>query len=230
VPLVALVALSGLATLVVSGGVYLAIQAYKREQQRVASLAALAASKGWQFSAVDPFGLVERWDGDPFGNGYDRAASNVVSGELDGRPVIAFDYEYKEDSTDSKGNRSTTTYRYAVCALAMPCPLPSLAVTPEGLFSRLGNMLGMEDIELESEDFNRTFRVRCDDRKLAMDVLPPRTMQLLLSAGKMHFRFAGRDILSWEDGRLLPVDVLNRTAVLAGVVAGVPEFVWKDRS
>ena len=221
-------AIWGVAALVIAFAVWIAVRSYRREQQRIASLAALALSKGWQFSAADPFGLTERWEGDPFGEGYDRVASNVLSGEVGGRPAIAFDYEYKEDSRDSNGNRQTTTHHYAVCALAMPCPLPGLTVTPEGLFSRLGNLLGMQDIELESEEFNRTFRVRCRDPKLASDVLSPRTMQLLLSAGKMHFRFAGVDVVCWEDGSLYPTDVLNRLAVLSGVVAGVPEFVWKD--
>jgi hypothetical protein len=210
--------------------VWLAVQSHKRELARIASLQQLCLSKGWQFSAADPYGLPKRWDGTPFDSGYDRRAENVMTGEVGGRPMVAFDYEYKEDSTDSKGNRTTTTYHYAICALGMPCALPELHVRPEGVFSRLGHALGMQDIELESEDFNRRFRVRCPDAKLATDVLTPRTMTLLLQAGKPHFRFAGQDAVCYESGVQQPADVLNRTAVLAGVLDGVPSFVWKDHT
>jgi hypothetical protein len=223
--LVVLLVLAGIA-----GIVALAIRAYKLNQARIAALQQLSLSKGWQFSVVDPYNVAQRWPGTPFDSGYDREAANVLTGLVDGHPMIAFDYSYKEDSTDSKGNRTTTTHHYAICALGMPCALPELHVGPEGVFSRLGHVLGMEDIELESEDFNRRFRVRCPDAKLATDVLTPRTMSLLLQAGKMHFRFVGQDVVCYEDGNLQAVDVLNRTAVLAGVLGGVPEFVWKDHA
>jgi hypothetical protein len=206
----------------------LAYLSYRKNQERLAAIQGLARSKGWQYSATDPFGLPDRWQGAPFHTGYDRRAGNVVTGEVGGHPMIAFDYEYKEDSTDSKGHSTTSTYHYAVCALGLPCVLPELEVSPEGVLSRIGQALGFDDIELESEDFNRRFRVRCPDRKLATDVLTPRTMQWLLNAGKISFRFAGTDVVSAHSGALQPADLLNRTAVLAGVVDGVPAFVWKD--
>jgi hypothetical protein len=208
--------------------IWLAIRAYQQNQARIAALMSLCASKGWTFQPLDPYQLPRRWDGTPFDSGYDRAAENVVMGEVDGHPMVAFDYEYKEDSRDSNGNTSTTTHRYSVVALGMPCALPELHVGPEGVFSRLGNALGLDDIELESEDFNRRFRVRCPDRKLATDVLTPRTMALLLRSDRVRFRFVGSDVVSYEDGRLEPADILTRSAVLSGLLSGVPAFVWKD--
>ncbi len=47
----------------------------------------------------------------------------------------------------------------AVCALALPAALPYLEVGPESVFARLGNVIGVHDIEIESEDFNRKFTV-----------------------------------------------------------------------
>jgi hypothetical protein len=208
--------------------VVLAVYSYKKNQARLAAIQGLALSKGWQYTAADPYGLPDRWPGRPFHSGYGRRATNVVTGQVGSHPMIAFDYEYKEDSTDSKGHSSTTTYHYAVCALGLACPLPELDVTPEGVLSRIGQALGMQDIELESEDFNRRFRVKCPNPKFATDVLSPRTMELLLNAGKPHFRFAGTDVVSAQSGALEPADLLNRTAVLAAVVDGIPAFVWKD--
>ncbi|MDQ1711111.1 MAG: hypothetical protein QOE45_561 [Frankiaceae bacterium] len=208
--------------------VFAAVASYKKNQARLAALQGFALSNGWEYRAADPYDLPERWPGEPFHSGFGRRASNVVTGKVGDRPMIAFDYEYKERSSDGKGRSTTTTYQFAVCALGLPCVLPRLDVGPEGLFSRIGQVLGMQDIELESEDFNRRFRVRCEDPKFATDVLTPRTMELLLRAGKFQFRFAGTDIVSAHRGRLEPADLVNRTAVLAGVVDGVPGFVWND--
>ena len=208
--------------------VTLAIYSYKKNQARLAALAQLCGARGWQLQPHDPWGLPGRWAGTPFDSGYDRSAANVVTGEFQGKPLVAFDYSYKEDSTDSEGKRSTTTYRFRICALGMPCALPELHVGPEGVFSRLGQVLGMQDIELESEDFNRRFRVRCPDPKFATDVLSPRTMEMLLASGKVKFRFVGSDVVAYESGCLEGPE-LDRTAhVLSAVIDGIPSFVWRD--
>ena len=89
---------------------------------------------------------------------------------------------------------------------------------------------GPDDIELESEDFNRRFRVHSDDRKFACDVLSPRTMEALLARPDARWRIEGVDILTWRDGRITPDAVASMTFDLQTVVAGIPSFVWKDHS
>ena len=209
--------------LAIAVGVYL----YRQEQKRIALLVNFCASEGWQFSREDPYGLVDRWDGMPFGKGYARHVQNVVSGTYEDMQLVAFDYSYKEDS-GSGSNRNTTTYRYVVVALGMPCALPEVSLTPEGLFSRIGNVLGFQDIELESEEFNRRYRVRCENPKLAMDVLTPRTMEFLLANDVLAFRLVGPDALSYDSARLSPYAIMSAAHMLAGVVKGVPAFVWDD--
>lgn len=187
-----------------------------------------AAGQGWRWVARD-----DRWagrfDGTPFGTGDSREARNVLDGTFRNRPMVAFDYSYETHSTDSKGNTTTTTHRYAICALSMPAPLPTFELTPEGLLGRVGTALGMQDIELESEDFNRRFRVRCDDAKLAYDLLPARTMQALLTRPALHVRLRGADALCWESGAHSPSELLSRLDTLSTLLDGVPSYVWSDR-
>jgi hypothetical protein len=208
--------------------VSLAVFAYRKNQERIAALQQLALSKGWEFSRPDPYGLPGRWPGAPFNQGYARNAENVMTGKVGGRDLVAFDYSYKEDSTDSEGHSTTSTYCFGVVALGMPCPLPELELYPEHVFSRIGHALGMQDIELESEEFNRRYRVKCPDPKLATDVLTPRTMEMLIAAPKMHFRFVGGDVVCYESGQLKAPDVLVRAGALERLIDGVPSFVWKD--
>lgn len=201
---------------------------YQARQRRLAALRSLAAAKGWQFSPGDPFGLPHHWDVEPFGSGYARHAENVISGAVRGWPIVAFDYSYKEDSTDADGDRRTTTYRFGVCVLRLPVPLAEVRVSPENLLSRIGQALGFSDIELESEDFNRRYRVSSPHPKFACDVLPPRTMELLLRGESIQFRVYGADVICWHSGNHSPAEIIMRTEMLAGFADGVPAFVWKD--
>ncbi|MDQ6648714.1 MAG: hypothetical protein M3Z02_01110 [Actinomycetota bacterium] len=200
---------------------------YVVAQRRREALQVFAMSRRWTYRAADDR-YATRWSGQPFADGTNRRARNVITGTTGGFPVVAFDYSYETESTDSDGDRSRTTHRYAVTALVMPGYLPRLSVTPESALSRVGAALGAADIELESEAFNRRFRVTCPDRKFASDALVPRTMELLLARSPLHWRMEGSEILCWEVGSHTPVQILERASTLAAVVGGIPSFVWQD--
>ncbi|MCW2542597.1 MAG: hypothetical protein JWM40_149 [Frankiales bacterium] len=199
------------------------LQAKKRREL----LAGFAASQGWTWSARDD-SWVNRFEGTPFDDGDNKEALNILQGQYRGRAMIAFDYSYETHSTDSKGNSTTTTHRFAFCSLSLPGYLPRLELVPESVLGRVGTALGMQDIELESEDFNRRYRVRCANQKFAYDVLPPRTMEALMSRTALHLRLAGTDALCWESGRHSPAELLARLDALATLVDGIPAFVWND--
>jgi hypothetical protein len=216
--------------LVIVGGL-LAYLSWQADQKRRAQFASFAAAKGWDYSPHDPHGLEGRWNCFPFDRGHSRKASNVFTGTADGGlPMVAFDYLYKETTTDSKGHSSTTTYRFAVCVVRLPCPLPDLFVGNENFLTRIGSAIGIEDIEFESDDFNRAFRVKSDNPKFASDLLHPRMMELLLARGRgIEWRLMGWDMLTWRKGRLAIPDLLERSSLLCRIVQGIPSFVWKDR-
>jgi len=63
-------------------------------------------------------------------DGTNRHARNVITGTTGGFPIVAFDYSYETESTDSDGGRTKSTHRYAVTALA--AWLPPAAVGDAG--------------------------------------------------------------------------------------------------
>jgi hypothetical protein len=219
--------------LVFGGGLALVIAiafyAYQADKKRRALLQAYALSNGWTYAARDD-SWCDRFDGAPFGQGESRKATNILAGAYRGAAMVAFDYSYETSSTDSKGNRSTTTHRFAVCSLQMPAWLPGLQLSPESALTRLAGHLGFGDVELESEDFNRHYRVSARDPKFAYDVLNPRTMAALLSRPALHMRLSGVDALCWESGRLVPAELISRLSTLELLVAGIPSFVWSDHA
>jgi hypothetical protein len=217
-----------LVAVVVGGVLYVAYLSYKKNKAREELLFTWATNSGFTYAHEDD-SWCSRWNATPFGEGDHRRARNVVTGTYKNHPFVAFDYSYQTHSTNSNGTRNTTTHHYVVTSLQLPAYLPQLQVTPENLLTRFGNALGLDDIELESEDFNRTFRVHAGDRKFACDVLSPRTMQMLLSRPAMSWRINGPDILAWQDGQLTPAMCVATTSQLQDVVDGIPSFVWHDR-
>jgi hypothetical protein len=208
--------------------IYLGYRSWQKEQKRREALAAWAMTSGHTYVAEDN-SWCRRWNGTPFGEGDHRRAREVIIGNTSQQqPFVAFDYSYQTHSTDGQGHTTTTTHRFAVAAITLPANLPGLQVTPESMFSRIGHAFGLDDIELESEDFNRRFRVHGDDRKFACDVLTPRTMEQLLARPAVSWRITGTDALCWTNGQLNPAGVQSMLAHLALVIGGIPSFVWKD--
>jgi hypothetical protein len=206
----------------------IAVISYLMDKKRRERLMQYALMRGWTYTAEDN-SLVGRWQGEPFGRGDHQRAQNVLTGSESGRGFTAFDFSYQTHSTDSKGNRSTTTHHWTVCAVPMPAWLGVVQVVPESVFERMAGAVGlMQDIDLESEDFNRRYRVTAGNPKLASDLLPPRTMEYLLTVDVGGWRTCGGDIVGFREGRLDPLELVKTAAVLCRVLDGVPAFVWKD--
>ena len=207
---------------------FAAYTSWRKDQRRRQALQTWAGKNGYSYTDEDDR-WCERWNGNPFGEGDHRRAKNVITGTAK-LPFSAFDYSYQTHSSDGRGGRTTTTHHYAVTALEFAGFLPTLQVTPESVFTRIGHSLGLDDIDLESEDFNRKFRVHASDRKFASDVLTPRTMQALLARPTLSWRITGNDILSWAEGSMTAVGVTAALSTMQLVVDGIPSFVWKDHS
>lgn len=198
------------------------VQAKKRREK----LSAYAATRGWSYAARDD-SLVHRFTGAPFGRGHDRRATNVLRGVWDGRPMVAFDYQYDE-TTGTGDDRRTTTYRFSVTVVNTGAAMPALSVTPQNIVSGFFGRLTNRDIELESEDFNRAFLVTCEHRKFASDVLHPRMMELLLGRPDLGWRFEADSMVSVRRGHHEPAEIEATLAHLDAVVDAIPEFVWRE--
>lgn len=205
------------------------IWTYVRNRQRRDALMTLAAARGWSYAASD-LTLCMRWYGKPFGQGDNPKAVNVLNGAVGTRTFTAFDYSYETHTSDSRGGRSTQVHAFSVCVVPLPAPLGAVQVEPENALERFAGAVGlMQDVQLESEDFNRRFRVSATDPKLASDLLTPRTMEFLISAPPLAWRTEDTSLLCWRSGRLDPEWVVVAVGVADRVVDSVPAFVWKDR-
>jgi len=195
-----------------------------RAKRRLERVTAWAASTGWQLQP-EADELTSRWGGSPFGVGRARRAREVLTGTWQGHAATSFQYTY----TTSDG-KNTTTHTFHVLTLALPAALPALEFTPEGVGTRIASALGGQDLDFESEEFNRAWRVRSPFPRFASDVVHPRLMELLLRPGaQINLRIDGSDILTWTSGPQRLEAIAGRLALLDSVVASIPRFVWQNQ-
>ncbi|MBD3222468.1 hypothetical protein GF314_14630, partial [bacterium] len=108
--------------------------------------------------------------------GHSRRTALHLEGEVGGRPVRCLDYRYT-----TGGGKNRRTHRYGVVVLELGQPVIPLRIRPEHVFDRVGEFLGIDDIDFESSEFSRRYHVSSSDRKWAYDVIHQETMDYLLT-------------------------------------------------
>ena len=135
---------------------------------------------GLAVSPHDPNGSTSRLPFDLFAQGSRSGTGPVVHDPA--RPearLRVFDYWW--EVVDSEGNR---TRSWRTCAAgSLPVHAPYLVISPHSLTTRLVGMTAGTDIEVESDEFNRTYYLRCSDRRFAMALCTPGLIELCVAAG-----------------------------------------------
>ena len=196
------------------------------KQRRIVELKTMATQLGLRYSAVDQEGL-SAWPFVLLQKGEGRGVENVMAGTWQGLEIREFDFWYYEESSNGKGGRSRTYYRFS-CALAwIETACPGLSVTRENLLSRMAGAVGFEDIQLELEAFNRAFVVRSTDRRFAFDFLDARMIDWMLRTDHAFSFEALHTMLLVYCDRLRPLDLVPLIGTVKQFHDQVPRVVYE---
>ncbi len=166
--------------------------------KRRSAFVTFAATHGFQYSPSDPFDLTA-WPFRLFTRGDGRGAENVVWGTWREAPFTAFDFWYYTEHSNSRGQRSRSYRRFSCAMVEVPASFPHLEVAREGFLTALADRLGLEDIEMESPEFNRRFNVRAADRRFAYTLLDARMIEWLVSFDQgLAFEVLGNRVLAYR--------------------------------
>jgi hypothetical protein len=197
---------------------------YLKEKRR-RELALAARQLGLSFSARDPFGCL----GYPFAllrRGDGRGVENVLWGVWQGLPLRVFDLWYYEERRDPQGRRSRTYHRFSCAVTEIEAACSPLRLERENLLTRLADHVALRDLEFESEEFNRRFDVRAEDRRFAHAFVDARMMAWLLTVpGEFSFEVCGRWLLCYSRRRA-PFDLVPLLGTLRGFRERVPRVVF----
>lgn len=196
------------------------------ERKRREAMAALAARLGLRFSEEHDHGMAERLNFlRKLDDGSNRYLYNRMSGDFQGHEVMAADFHY-ETYTHSKNGRQTHHHHLSILTLRLPRSFPELLITPEGLFSKIAQALGYDDIDFESAEFSRAFCVRCRDKKLAYAICHPLMMDYLLARRDLAIEFEG-DVLALAFDSCLEVPrIEQRLQQLVEIRRLLPDYLF----
>ncbi|NCT90343.1 DUF3137 domain-containing protein [Cellulomonas sp. APG4] len=209
--------------LVVAPGV--ALLAWQAERRQVRRARAFAREVGWEYVGSDPT-LVGRWRVHPFGRGRWPSTHEVIRGTFLGRTATSFAYRFT-----TGGGKQRRTHSFHVVAVDLPAALPTLQLSPDvAVLTAVDTALGGQDIQFESEEFNRRWKVEAVAERFAHDVLHPRLMQRLLEpdAEGLFLRIEGDAVLVCTLGIPRYDELTRRLHVLTAIADAVPRYVWLD--
>lgn len=227
---------------------------YERFVGRHREARAAAARAGFRYHDQDAKD-VGRLRFKAFGDFDRMSISHQMSGTTDrGTPVVAFDFcpqvemEVIVDENGSTSRRRVhrsnhelrhpllPRYRSSTewvsqgsvrtgAVVSVPAWLPPLIVAPEGTAWKAFARVTGADVDFESEEFNRTYRVVSGDERFARRFLSATVIDVLLrSEGELGVETLGDRILLF--GRLQPPSALPGVALLAGMLREqLPELV-----
>lgn len=203
-------------------GAIMRYRSRQRQLSRETAMAALAAARGWSYAEED-ITAYYGFEGPPFEQGRNIHASNVMRGVSNGWKFTRFDYRF----TVHQG-RSEVTHVCSVVAVQTGAWLARLWVTPETLLSMVVDRFTGHDIDTESEQFNKTFKVSCENRKLAIDVLNPRMMQYLLQLPQLGWSLQSGALVIATGGLHEAPQIDYYLTVAEQILSLVPGFVWTE--
>jgi hypothetical protein len=144
-------------------------------------------------------------------------ATNIMSADMKGCRINAFDLWYH--ASDGSIND------VSVVIVDTEFDFPILTISPEMATDRVGAVVGLTDIDFESEEFSRNYRVWSPDKKFAYEVVNPQTMQLMLRLLRWEIRLC-KGTLIYHRGLLLdPEEVSSAIEFGRQFLGFIPDFV-----
>jgi hypothetical protein len=197
------------------------ISARKRRE----AMFALATKLGLRFDQTKNRSLARRYKFlDKLRRGSNRYAYNTLSGDYRGHDIMAFDYHYQTGS-----GKNTHHHHFSFFLMHLTAAFPELVIGPEGIFSKIAQAVGYDDIDFESHEFSKKFCVRSANKKFAYDVCNARMIEYLLSNRDFSIEIEG-NVLAIAFSRKLAPDAiepnLNRLVTIRSLL---PDYLFSGR-
>jgi len=192
---------------------------FARARKRTSALRMMATQFGLSYTPVVPMEvrvlplpLLSKGDKQRF--------RNLLQGRWGGIDLQEFDLAIIEN----EGRSSSTTW-YSCAVTQVPAWCQTLTIRPEHLVERVTGQLLGHDVPFESEQFQRSFKVTCEDARFASAFVDARMMAWLLAHGRgWTFEVAGCWVLCYRKV-VRPEELVPFLGTLRGFADHIPRVV-----
>jgi hypothetical protein len=192
---------------------------FARARKRTSALRMMATQLGLSYTPVVPMEvrvlplpLLSKGDKQRF--------RNLLQGRWGGIDLQEFDLAIIEN----EGRSSSTTW-YSCAVTQVPAWCQTLTIRPEHLVERVTGQLLGHDVPFESEQFQRSFKVTCEDARFASAFVDARMMAWLLAHGRgWTFEVAGCWTLCYRK-IVRPEELVPLLGTLRGFADHIPRVV-----
>jgi hypothetical protein len=207
----------------------LSIWKKRKAEKRRMELAEWAKSRSFNFRPCNDSGIDNRFLlFECLQRGENRYGYNVIEGPIGNRKVCAFDYHYETHSSDSKGNRHTQHHYFSAVAVETDLRLKPLFIRSENFLDKIGEFIGINDINFESTEFNKQFHVKSPDKKWAYDVVNQANMDLLLNSCRFSLEFNGNAVIAYQKSTFAPGYFEEALLLLTRMLDNLPDSVIQE--
>lgn len=215
--------LAVLGVIALAAGFWWVVELYWEGNHRE-NLKAFANLHGWEYLEWTSE-YRSRFRSFPFNQGTYRQDLDVLRGTFHGRQCVSYTRQFDLGSDDTNAVMS-----YNITIVELPVALPTVDIVPEGAFDRLAKRLGGRDIDFESAEFNRSWRVKSHDARYAHALLHPRMLHRLNSddARGNAIRFEERAVMMWTAERQGTDTLARRLGVLTALAKLVPPHLERE--
>jgi hypothetical protein len=161
---------------------------------------------------------------DKLRRGRNRYAYNILSGSFQGHDIRVFDYHYKTGS-----GKNTHHHYFSFFILNVAATFPELVIGPEGIFSKIAQAVGYDDIDFESHAFSSKFCVRSADKKFAYDVCNARMIEYLLANQDVSIEIERNALAISFNHRLAPEAIEPNLNRLVQIRSLLPDYLFSGR-
>lgn len=215
--------LAALVGLIVIAGAF----AWWLERKRREAVAREAERLGLRFAPERDRDLARKYESlRGLHDGSNRYASDVLSGDYRGQAVTVFEFHHETHSTDSRGASQTHHHYQHVALLHLEREFPNLLIGPEGVFSKIAQAFGYDDIDFESHEFSRRFCVRSPDRRFAYDFCNSAMIEFLLNHPHLCLEVRDDSLALVFAGHLTAGDIEAKLGLALAIHTRMPAYLF----
>jgi hypothetical protein len=166
-----------------------------------------------------------------------QAGINTVGGDLRGRKVVFFDYEwvtvrYRRSRWPLFGDLSNEyesrfTHTRSAVAAELGCSLQPVLIRPERLVDKALALVGYEDIDFDAfPEFSSRFYVNSPSRDAARRLITPAFAKFCLDHVDCTVDVVGRWALVHRNGKLSP----SRAGAMIALASQLAELLTREQS